>query len=382
MSARVPTEAPAELGRGNGAGAATLPSRRRRVFVGGFLVAVAVAGLAVWALVGRGSDSGGDTSAAAPATATAVVDRRDLVERESFSGTLAYANSRMVVSQLTGTVTRLAAEGATLKRGQVLYRVDEHPVVLMYGTVPAYRRLDASVSDGRDVRQLEWNLVALGYDPQRDVTIDGEWTSATTAAVERWQEDVGVTVDGGVELGEVVFLLGAQRVGGHEVTVGTAAQPGLAVLTTASTAQVVTLDLAADRQDLVAVGDQVEVELPGGETVAGTITEVGAVAEAPVAADGTESEPTIEVTIGLAGRPAVALDQAPVDVDVETSRREDVVAVPVAALVALAGGGYAVEVPDGASTRLVAVETGASADGYVEVRAGELEPGMQVVVPA
>ena len=351
------------------------------------VVAAAVAGYVV---LGRSTD---DTTAAADTTAattTAKVVRRDLAETDSFDGTLGYASTRPVVDQLSGTITALADEGAVVARGKALYRVDGTPVTLMYGTVPAWRALSSSVSDGRDVRQLEWNLVELGYDPGRAMTIDGEWTSATTAAVERWQEAHGMTEDGVIDLGEVVFLPGKQRIGEHQTSVGLPAQPGTEVMSTASTTQVVTVDLEASRQELVDEGDTVSVELPGGDVAKGTIVDVGKIAEASDDttdtaggnAGGGGSEPTIAVTISLAGRASTDLDQAPVTVDITRSLERNALAVPVTALLALSGGGYAVELgrADG-TTQLVGVETGVYADGYVQVSGDGIAEGDSVVVP-
>jgi hypothetical protein len=358
-----------------------------RARVGLAVVAVAAAVVAGFLVFGRSTDV--TTAASSPVTvATAEVVRRDLAETDSFDGTLGYASSRPVVNQLQGTITSLAAEGTVVLRGRPLYAVDGAPVTLMYGTVPAYRSLSSGVANGADVRQLEWNLVALGYDPSRNISIDNYFGSATTTAVERWQEDLGVTEDGIVELGEVVFLPGRQRVGEHQTTVGLPAQTGTEVMTAASTTQVVTVDLEATRQELVHEGDTVTVDLPGGDEVEGTITSVGKIAESDAAAaggeggEGGESDPTIEVTIHLAGRSSIELDQAPVDVSITRRLEENVLAVPVTALLALAGGGYGVELSstDG-TTRLVGVETGVYADGYVEVRGDGIEEGARVVVP-
>jgi hypothetical protein len=114
----------------------------------------------------------------------------------------------------------------------------------------------------------------------------------------------------------------------------------------------------------------VTVELPGGRTVRGRITEVGKVAERP----SEDAEATIEVKIAIGrGR---GLDQAPVDVGFEADRRRDALVVPVTALLARAGGGFAVETPEG---RLIDVEPGAYADDYVEVSGDGLREGMKVV---
>lgn len=342
--------------------------------------AVVAAGATAYAVLGRSTD---ETTAAEDggAVATAAVTRRDLAETDTFDGTLGYANERTVVNQRQGTITDLAEEGSVVRRGQALYSVDGRPVTVMYGTVPAYRTLSSGVENGDDVRQLEWNLVALGYDPDREIAIDDDFDWATREAVERWQEDLGQGEEGVVELGEIVFLPGKQRVGEHRTSVGLSTQPGAEVATTATTTQVVTVQLDASRQELVDEGDPVEVELPGGSRVSATVAKVGKVAESEVGQDGTPSDPTIEVTIALAGRTSTDLDQAPVDVEITRELEENVLAVPVTALLALAGGGYGVELSEGGATRLVGVETGVYADGYVQVSGDGIVEGARVVVP-
>jgi peptidoglycan hydrolase-like protein with peptidoglycan-binding domain len=353
---------------------------RRAVWIGAGAAGLGVlAAAAAWAL------SGGDATAAdttAKATATARVERRDLVQRESFDGTLGYADSRTLAAAATGTLTRLAAEGSVVRRGGVLYGVDGSPVYLMDGGTPAWRTLGPGVEDGRDVRQLERNLVALGYDPDGDIEVDDEFDWATEAAVRRWEEGRGATQDGVVELGEIVFLPAPRRIGTHAAALGSAVQPGIELMDTSATRRVVTVGLDASRQDLVAKGDAVRVELPGGMTVAGRISKVGTVAESPATENpGEEVTPTVEVTISLLGRSGTGLDQAPVDVLIAKESKRNVIVVPVSALLALAGGGYGVEVAGDTGTRLVAVEPGLQADGYVEVSGGTLSEGDRVVVP-
>ena len=82
------------------------------------------------------------------------------------------------------------------------------------------------------------------------------------------------------------------------------------------------------------------------------------------------------------GPAGTSLDQAPVDVEVAHSKAEDVLAVPVTALLALAEGGYAVEVGEEAGTRLVPVNVGSYADGYAEIEGEGIAAGDRVVVPS
>ena len=166
-------------------------------------------------------------------------------------------------------------------------------------------------------------------------------------------------------------------------SLGAVAQPGAQLLSTTAAEQVVTLDLEADRQNLVAEGSSVLVELPDGSTSGGAVSAISAAVSQPAqGADAVAGEPTVEVTIELSEATTVELSQAPVDVLITIDERTGVLAVPVTALLALSGGGFAVEVVDGTGTKLVAVDPGLFADGYVEVSNTTLAPGDRVVVPS
>jgi hypothetical protein len=354
--------------------------RRRRLLavVAGLAVAAAAAG--GWAVLADRS-SNDDGAAAAPATVTAPVERTTLVDRERYDGTLGYDDPRTLAAGARGTLTALHEEGATVKRGQTLFRVDQRPLTLFYGTVPLYRTLQEGVADGTDVKQLEQNLDALGYGT--DMTVDPTFTAATAEAVRDWQADRALEETGAVDAGQVVFLSGKVRVGEHKASVGSGVQPAAPVLEVSSTTRVATVELPADDASIATPGDRVDVELPGGRTVKGSISEVGKVAKAAAAAEGEQADPTITVTIKVeSSRVTGDLDQAPVKVAFVKQRKQEVLAVPVTALVALAEGGYAVELAEGGSTRLVGVETGLFAGGKVEVAGSGLRQGQRVVVPA
>jgi len=126
-------------------------------------------------------------------------------------------------------VTRLAAEGSLLVRGDEIFAVDNHPRVLMYGSTPAWRDLSAASSDGVDVYELEANLVALGYDPDHEITIDDTFTDATAVALQRWQKDHGYVETGILSLGQVFFLPGPSRIGTHSGGVGSVVRDGSAI---------------------------------------------------------------------------------------------------------------------------------------------------------
>jgi peptidoglycan hydrolase-like protein with peptidoglycan-binding domain len=349
---------------------------RRRAAIGAAGLVVA-AGVAAFVLLGGDSgESAGAASVsdAATSTATATVQRTDLVERDTVSGTLGYADQETVTGRLRGTYTRLPAEGAILRNGAVLYDVDGAPgAVLLDGSFPTWRDLRVGVADGADVKELERNLVALGYDPNGDVTVDEHFDWATKAAVQRWQDAMGLQKSGVVELGRVVFQETPRRVATVHAQLG--GNAGGPVFDTTSTRRTVTVALDAAKQDEAVVGEAVRVELPDGSVVDGTVSEVGRVAQT------TETATVIQVTVSLKkGAHVPALDQAPVSVDLVSERRRGVLTVPVTALVARPGGGYAVEAA--ADHGLVAVTPGLYTDSLVEVSGSGLRAGMQVVVPA
>jgi peptidoglycan hydrolase-like protein with peptidoglycan-binding domain len=341
--------------------------RRRRAAAAAGVIALAAGGAAI-ALGGGGSEP----EARASTGATVAVEQRDLVAETVLDGTLGYADARSTSSRLGGTLTWVAPEGDTVRPGEALFRVDDERVLLLDGERPAWRTLSSAVSDGPDVEQLERNLHALGFDDGYELTVDDDWTAATTAAVKELQEAAGLPETGSLELGRVVFLDGPRRIGSHEVAVGDAVGPGGPVVKTTALRRQVDAILPADEQGAARVGGRADVSLPDGSTVTGRIASIGAVAQT----DEESGASTIDLTVTLPSKHIPPLDQAPVSVSVASRRRRDAVVVPVVALLAQPGGGYGVQLSDGSTVK---VTPGLFADGYVEVEG--VRPGQRVAVP-
>ncbi len=153
----------------------------KRLAAGG---AVAVALVAVGVIVAGGdAPSRAASEPPAPSRATAVVERRDLVDRESLTGALGYADVSTLAAGVAGTLTALREPGSVITRGHSLYgSTTNRPRSCFYGALPAWRDFAPGMTDGEDVRQLERNLRALGYDPG---DVDDDWDWETTDAVEQ-----------------------------------------------------------------------------------------------------------------------------------------------------------------------------------------------------
>jgi multidrug efflux system membrane fusion protein len=364
-------------------------SARRRAAAGLAVAAVAVGSVGVWRATATPAGEGVSTTTTAP-PATATVSRRDLVDSEAVSGTLGYGDTSPLTGQLQGIVTGLPAVGTVVAPGQMLYEVDGRPVLLLPGTRPMYRRHEPAMTAGEDVRQLEQALIDVGHAKGTGLTrANTEWSDATTAAVKRWEKATGRTEDGTVEPGEVVFQPAAVRVASRSATVGSPAQPGAAVLQVTATTRSITVELSALKAVKVKAGDAVGITLPDRASVDGVVASIGTTASADDdgAPDGQgdgSTESKVKLTVTVADQAKLGtFEEAPVDVRLTKETAKGVLAVPVAALLALAEGGYAVEVVDPSSTtRLVAVETGLFAGTFVEVRSPDLQAGAKVVVPA
>lgn len=315
--------------------------------------------------------SGGEPAAAAKPVTTAEVAKSDLKEEENATGKLGYGKESTLSGRKNGTVTWLPGRGDVLGRGKTAYTVDAKPVPLFYGTLPFYRMLNDGVDKGPDVKQLEENLKALGYGGFG--TPDEKFTAATATALKRWQKSLGLEQTGSFDPAEVALAPGEIRV--SSVT-GQLGGPGAGeVFKYTGTARVVEAELDATKQSVAVKGAKASVSL-NGRTLTGTVTDVGNTA----AEDKETGKAKVTVQIQM-DDPAAAGDVVDVPVSVQFTKQvhQDVLVVPVGALVALAEGGYAVEVDEQGKRRLVGVETGLFSGGQVEVKAAGLRAGQRVV---
>jgi peptidoglycan hydrolase-like protein with peptidoglycan-binding domain len=368
----------------------------------GALVGGVVAGGVAVAV--RGNDSStASSSGGSSQVATAAAVRTTLSNTVQVGGSIGYDGSYTIAALHGGggVYTWLPELGAVIKQDQPLYSVGNVPVPLLYGSLPAYRQFDVGMSDGADVGQLTRDLITLGYGD--GLTQSNHYSSATATAVQRWQRALGLQATGQIPVGDVVFEPGPIRVTSVAPSVGTSAGGGT-VLAATSTTPIVAVDLDVSEEYLVKPGDAVTIVLPDGtSTVGGHIETVGTVATCPggggigagggdgsadqspceSGGSGTTSTPTVPVTITLDSTPpGAAIDQAPVNVNITTQTAGNVLAVPVNALLALAGGGYGVDVVTGKTSHLTGVSTGLYSDTLVQVSGSGITVGTLVEVPS
>jgi len=253
-------------------------------------------------------------------------------------------------------------------------------VLLLEGDIPQYRTFNVDMADGPDVEQLERSLVEFGYADDFDLTVDEDFTFVTSDVVEHMQNDLGIEETGELRLGRVVFSPTPIRVGTVNVELGQSVNTQVNILSVTESDQRITLDLDAEDLALLSVDTEVEIELPDSTVVPGRVAEVAAVATQTVNQQGGPEDPTIEITIIFAdGAPSEVFDAAPVDIVVTDSVSANVLTVPVPALIALAGGGHAVELIVEGGTQLIGVELGDFVDDLVEIR-GDVQEGDRVVM--
>ncbi len=360
------------------------PRRRRgRLLAGaiGVVCVVAVAvGLTTGVFGGHPARTGGVSDNSYP-TSTTTITQGTLSSQISADGTLRYTTSGesdySVVNQASGTFSKLPSAAAVFSRGEVLYRVSNNPVILLYGNTPVYRSLYEG-DTGPDVLELNRNLVALGYATSSEVDWDWDYFSYQTRyALEKLQDKLGEDETGYLAEGQAVFLPAQVRITTVTATLGTNAGPGAAIMQATSTSRQVAVNLDASQQSEVKVGNQVQITLPDGNATPGVVSSVGTVASGG-------SNPTLPVYITLKQPQAAGtLDQAPVTVEITAAVVRNALIVPIDALLALSGGGYAVETVNAQGIHhLAAVTLGTfdDADGTVQVT-GDVQAGERIVVP-
>jgi len=371
-----------------GAAQARKPRGRGRWAALGIVIVVAAGAVSAWraGVFSPAASSGTGRGTSPPATQG--VTRQNLSATTPETATLGYAGSYQVTGQGGGTLTSLPSGGQVIRQGQALYQTGNgSAVVLLYGRVPDWRALSEGMT-GRDVSQLNHDLVTLGYAGRAAVvTLGWDYYSWETAyGVQRMEGHLGVSAPpGSLSLGQVVFEPEGIRVAQVAGRLGGPANGP--VLTATSDREVVTIPLDVSQQTEVKAGDRVTVTLPDGSTTPGTVSSVGTVATTTTGQQGQGATTTIPVYVNLTDpKAAGGLDQAPVTVNITTgSSQGPVLAVPVTALVAQSSGGYVVEaVGPGSTRRWVPVRVGPvfdDADGLVQVT-GALTQGDRVVVPA
>ncbi|MEV8318412.1 peptidoglycan-binding protein [Streptomyces sp. NPDC059900] len=384
-----------------------LSHRKRRPLRTTLIVLVAIAVAAAAGLAATGTLGGSDDDkpqASKGPSATAKVQRTSLTDTQTVDGQLSYGDASTVLAPSSGggakpgagggsgIVTWVPKAGDTIKRGEDVYRDNQQKTPLLYGNIPFYRTLKSGTS-GSDVKILEQNLKALGYD---GFIADSTYNDDTAAAVQEWQDDLNREQTGTVKPGDAVVAPGARKVSEVKAQVGAA--PSGTVLSWTATERVVTVDLDAQYEDLVKNGTKAQVKLPDGTSVEATVTEVGSPSNAADPGSGdsgsgsgdsgsgdSDKASTLPVELKVKDQKGLGNYQAAsVDVTLKSESRKDVLAVPVSALVAKDGGGYALEVlkssaPNG--VEYVPVKLGMFADSMVEVSGTGISEGTVVGVP-
>jgi hypothetical protein len=358
-----------------------------------WVVAAAVVLVAAAATGGVVATSGGGQAtpaAQASAVNTATVDRGTLSDMISKYGILSYrarsdGSPYAVINRASGTYTKLPSPGDKVGCGAVLYRVNNHPVLLLRGSMPAYRSLSEGDS-GPDVAALNANLVHLGYATRAQLDPSSrEFSSATASALMKLQSKLGQDQTGSLDLGQAVFLPEPVRIATVTGELGGSAQPGTQVAQATSDTLEVEVNLDPSQQREVKKGDRAEITLPGNTSVTGKVDRLGRVAHVPTGQDNNAGA-TIPAYISLDHpQQTHGLDQAPVQVEIATKGVANALSVPVTAIVGRSGGGFAVEVVDPNGRReLAAVKLGLfdTAGGRVQVVEGNLREGDHVVVPS
>jgi hypothetical protein len=298
------------------------------------------------------------------------VQRRDLSVDYEATGTVEAARTIDVGSPTEGRVLATAEPGSVVTSGSVIARVDDRTVVGLSGDVPMWR--DLSVGDvGVDVTQLETALVALGFDPDNNVTVDDEYTYATSVMVSDWQATLDVDESGSILQSDVLTISEPMRVGSIAAGVGAAVATGDALVVLESETQVVTTEVAISDVVTLGVADPVVLQMPDRSELAGTVQSINRGSDAAVRSVVIEFDDNTQVP---------AFGGITVTVSWTNSIAVDVLTLPADTFRRLETGIYVADVlDDDGSVRAVEVQVGTTVGSFVEVLG--LAEGTAVVRP-
>jgi multidrug efflux pump subunit AcrA (membrane-fusion protein) len=361
--------------------------RKHRVLTG---AAVLVAVTAIGGVVAVSSAKQASPAGREPPVDSATVERGTLSEMVSQYGILTYrarsdGSPYAVINRARGIYTELPDAGDEADCGDVLYRVDDKPVLLLCGPLPAYRSLSKGDS-GPDVTELNANLVRLGYATRAQLDpSSGHFSPETASALEKLQAKLGEDPSVSLDLGQALFLPESVRIASVSGELGGTARSGAHVLDATSDTLEVQVALDPSQQHTVKAGDPAQITLPDNTSVTGKVDRLGRVAQVPHGQDDNAVGATIPAFLSLDDPGAAhGFDRAPVHVQITTKGVEGALSVPVTAIVGKSGGGFGVEVVRADGRReLVVVKLGQfdSAGGRVQVE-GDLRVGDRVVVPS
>ncbi|MGK4579396.1 peptidoglycan-binding protein [Kitasatospora sp. HPMI-4] len=313
---------------------------------------------------------------------TDTIKKQDLSSRTQVDGTLGYSGERKLNGGAQGTLTWLPDTGAVIKQNEAVYEADGSKVWLLYGERPMYRKLKVG-DKGPDVRQLKQNLRDLGYGA--GLAVNEEFTSGTAEALKRWQKSHGLKQTGETGPEQIAFTPSSVRVKKKEAAVGDQTGPGRPVLSVTGAEREVQIKLDVSDAELAEPGTGVEITLPGGDKAKGKVASLdrsGGSDEKDQGGGGQDQSAKVTARVAFDDPSQVkGIDQAPVTVELKGETHENVLTVPVNALLALPAGGFGVQVVEGGKAREVPVKLGLFGQGRVEVSGSGLKEGMKVGVP-
>ncbi|WP_308102808.1 peptidoglycan-binding domain-containing protein [Lentzea sp. CC55] len=341
----------------------------RKVLVAALVVAVVLGTGGVVVLTRVASDQANAAPLRNAPAKTAQVEKTNLADQQSLTGQLGYGAERALASRKGGTVTGLPKQGDVVERGKAAFWSDAKPVPLFHGEIPLYRDLEQGMPNGPDVKVVEENLAALGFADFG--APDEKFTYYTATALKKWQKANGLEQTGKLGSGDVVVQPGAIRVSSLTAQLG--APAGGELMKVTGTERAVTVELEQSKQRLAKQGEKVELSITGGKPTTGTITGITRSAGDP----NQGQKPKIVLTISVDDpKAADGVESGNVTAVFTVAKKQNVLAVPIGALLALAEGGYGLVTDDG---KTIPVTVGIFAKGQVEVQGEGLREGMRVV---
>jgi len=245
---------------------------------------------------------------------------------------------------------------------------------------PLYENLSTSLTSGTqgaNVKALQRALTAAGY---YSGDIDGIFDSSTAVALENWQNAVGQSVTGTLDITKFVWVPKGAVISDWQVSLGSAVSSGTSLATVYYPGQLQAQALVG-QTDVTSLkkGQSAQLAIDGHDSVTftGTIASISQLPASSASGGGSSGAVDYTVTFNLKNPPAFARQGMTGTLSIVLARRTNVLLVPTAAVLG-SGSSPLVRVLQNGTPVYRSVTTGMATSSLTQITGG-LAAGEAVV---
>jgi peptidoglycan hydrolase-like protein with peptidoglycan-binding domain len=274
----------------------------------------------------------------------------------------------------------VCAPGKAPRTLQPLLRVSGKPLFAFVSSSPLYKDLSTSLSSGSQVANIKALQAALKRAGFYRGRIDGDFDTATEAALEEWQDARGLSVTGTLDITRCVWIPEGGVLSSWKVAVGdkvnSATQLARVIFERPLWAQAL---VGQDYVTSLEVGQSAALAIDGHDSrkLKGKVVAIAKTPASSASGGDSSGTPSYTVTLKVKGLPAYARPGMTGTLSILLARKSGVLVVPTGAVIG-SGSSTLVRVLQNGAPVLRTVTSGLATSSLTEITSG-LAEGEKVV---